>query len=171
MVFDRFVLRSLHALALTSFLLLGLSACGFHLRGATEIPPELNPMYVQASGGSAVRGALLERLEWSEVRLAAAPQDAKVVLRIGRESRTSRVAAVDRDGKVLAFELHLGVAFEAVRPDGSTLVPRQEIDLVRTYENPDVEVLGKQLEREMIYEDLVQDAAERILMRLRAALL
>jgi LPS-assembly lipoprotein len=42
---------------------------------------------------------------------------------------------------------------------------------VRTYENPDVEVLGKQLEADLIYEDLAQDAADRILARLRAKLL
>jgi LPS-assembly lipoprotein len=33
-----------------------------------------------------------------------------------------------------------------------------------------VEVLGKQLEEELIYEDFATDAADRILMRLRAVL-
>jgi LPS-assembly lipoprotein len=33
-----------------------------------------------------------------------------------------------------------------------------------------VEVLGKQLEEELIYEDFARDAADRILMRLRVTL-
>lgn len=151
-------------------LVLGLSACGFHLRGAVEIPPGLNPMFIQASGGSPVRAAILQRLEIAAVRQAANPQDARIVIRIGGESRSARVAAVDRDGKVLASELHFGVTFDAVEPDGKVMVPQQTLDLVRTYENPDVEVLGKQLESDLIYEDLAQDAADRILDRLRARL-
>jgi LPS-assembly lipoprotein len=147
-----------------------LSACGFKLRGTVEIPPELNPMYLQGGAG-ALNRAILQRLEYSEVRLAPRPQDARITVRILNESRSSRVIAVDRDGKVLASELHYRVNFDAVGQDGKELVPAQNLDLVRTYENPDVEVLGKQLEADLIYEDLAQDAADRILDRLRAALL
>ncbi|MEA3275297.1 MAG: LPS assembly lipoprotein LptE [Pseudomonadota bacterium] len=152
-------------------LVVALSACGFHLRGVVDIPPELNPMYIEAPGGSPVRAAIVQRLSGSQVQLAAKPQDARVIIRIANESRSSRVAAVDRDGKVLASELHYRVAFEALAADGEQRVPQQALDLVRTYENPDVEVLGKQLEADLIYEDLIQEAADRILGRLRAALL
>jgi LPS-assembly lipoprotein len=147
------------------------TSCGFKLRGAVEIPPELNPMYVREKGGSAVRKAILQRLEFSQVRLSPTADDAKVVLRIIRESRSSRVAAVDRNGKVVARELFLTVSFDAVDGAGAPIVQQNTLDLSRTYENPDVEVLGKQLESDLIYEDLVQDAADRILNRLRAALL
>jgi LPS-assembly lipoprotein len=80
------------------------------------------------------------------------------------------VAAVDSSGKVLAYELHYLVRFDAVGPDGSQRCPAQTLDLVRTFDNPDVEVLGKQLEEELIYQDFATDAADRILMRLRAVL-
>ena len=93
-----------------------------------------------------------------------------MIVRIGKESRTSRVVAVDRDGKALASELYYGVTFDAVSGDGKQLVPKQTIDVVRGYEDPDVEVLGKQLEAELIYADMFSDAANRILHRLRAAL-
>jgi len=158
--------RTLAALLMLSLL----SACGFKLRGTVEIPPELNPMYLQGGGGPLNR-AILQRLGYSEVRLAPRPQDARVTVRILRESRSSRVIAVDRNGKVLARELYYRVSFDAVGKDGKELVPAQNLDLVRTYDNPDVEVLGKQLEADLIYEDLAQDAADRILDRLRAALL
>lgn len=147
-----------------------LTGCGFKLRGTVEIPPELNPMYVQG-GGETLRAAILQRLEFSDVRLASGHQDARVVIRIKGESRGSRVAAVDRGGKVIASELHYRVTFDAVVPGGGKQVSPQTLDLVRTYNNPDVEVLGKQLEADLIYEDLAEDAADRILERLRAVLL
>ena len=147
------------------------SACGFKLRGDVEIPDTLNPMFVQAKGGSAVRGAILERLQGSQVRLATEPQDARVIIRISSESRSTRVAALDRNGKALAYELHLHVTFDAVAHDGKQLAPRQSLDLLRTYDNADVLVLGKELEASLIYKDLVRDAANRILGRMRVLLL
>jgi LPS-assembly lipoprotein len=151
--------------------LLSTGACGFKLRGVVEIPPELNPMYIEAAGASAVRSALVQRLQGSQVVLAATPQEARVIIRIQNEARSERVAAVDSGGKVLASELRYQVLFDAVAPDGKELVPQQALNLVRTYDNPDVEVLGKQLEANLIYQDLVEDAAGRILSRLRAVLI
>jgi LPS-assembly lipoprotein len=158
-------------ITLTLAILLTTSACGFKLRGPVEIPPELNPMYIQSSPGSPMRGAVVQQLQGSQVRLASGPQDARVIVRIGNESRTSRVVAVDQNGKVLASELHYRVTFDAVDPSGKQLVPQQNIDVVRSYENPDVEVLGKESEAALIYREMFTDAANRILDRLRAALL
>ena len=147
------------------------SACGFKLRGQVEIPPELNPMSIQPQRGSPVRDMLVEQLQGSQVQLAARPQDARIILRLSNEARSSRVVAVDRYGKALAYELHYQVSFDAVAPDGKRLVPAQTIDVIRSHDNPDVEVLGEQLEADLIYEDMIRDAANRILGRLRAILL
>ena len=148
-----------------------LTGCGFHLRGSIEIPPALNPLYLQSAPGSPVRRAIEDLLSGSDVRLTENPAEAKLILRILSENRSSRVAAVDANGKTLAFELHYLVRFDAVAPDGAQKVPPQTLDLVRNFDNPDVEVLGKQLEEELIYQDFATDAADRILMRLRAVLI
>jgi LPS-assembly lipoprotein len=156
---------------LLALLIGALSAgCGFRLRGAVEVPPELNPLYIQAAPASPVRRAIEDQLIGSAVRLAADPGPAKLILRILGEDRFSRVVAVDSSGRVLAYELHYRVRFDAVGKDGKERVPVQTLDLVRTFDNPDVEVLGKQLEEELIYQDFATDAADSILMRLRAAL-
>jgi LPS-assembly lipoprotein len=152
-------------------LALSLSSCGFKLRGEVEIPPDLNPIFIQAGGGSPVAQAIRDRLRGTQVRLAANAKEAKLVLRILSEQRSSRVVAVDRTGKVLSFELHYRLAFDAVGADGQGRLQRQDIDLVRGFDNPDTEVLGKQLESELIYQDLIDDAADRVLIRLRAALI
>jgi len=150
---------------------LALAGCGFKLRGAVEIPPDLNPLFIQAGGASPVAAAIRGRLRGTQVRLAANAKEAKLVLRILSEQRSSRVVAVDRNGKVLSYELYFRVAFDALGADGKERMARQDIDLVRGFDNPDTEVLGKQLEGELIYQDLFVDAADRVLIRLRAALI
>ena len=147
-----------------------LAGCGFHLRGSVEIPPAYTPMFIQAPVGSPVRVAIEDQLSGSTVQLASSAAQAKLILRILSEGRSSWVAAVDASGKALAYELHYQVRFDAVGPDGKEKVSPQTLDLVRTFDNPDVEVLGKQLEEEMIYTDFAGDAADRILVRLRAVL-
>lgn len=164
-------LRNVGGVLLLACCLVTLAGCGFHLRGSVEIPPSLNPLFIQAPAGSPVRQAFDDRLAGSDVRLAATPAEAKLILRILSEERSSRVAAVDANGKILAYELHYLVRFDAVGADGAQRVPPQTMDLIRNFDNPDVEVLGKQLEEELIYQDFATDAADRILMRLRAVLI
>ncbi|MBK1724334.1 hypothetical protein CKO23_19160 [Thiocystis violacea] len=146
------------------------TGCGFHLRGSVEVPAEYNPIFLQSSRDSLLRPAFKDLLVGSKVRLTESTADAKLRLRILSELRSSRVAAVDANGKTLAYELHYVVRFDAVGADGQQRVPPLTLDLMRNFDNPDVEVLGKQLEQEMIYEDFATDVADRILMRLRAVL-
>ena len=151
-------------------LLLGaLAGCGFQLRGAVSVPEGLEPIHLQAGG--LIRQALDDRLEASGVQLTASPQDAGLVLRILDQSRSSRVVAVDRAGKALAFALEYRIRFDAVDATGERLIAPRALKLERTFDdNPDVAVLGKQLESEIIYRDLAADAADQVLLSLRAGL-
>ncbi|WP_245969494.1 LPS assembly lipoprotein LptE [Thiocapsa rosea] len=158
-------------LLILGLLCLAQLGCGFRLRGVVEIPAELSPIYIQAAGNSPVREALVDQLAGSDVTLAETAREAKLILRILSESRYSQVVAVDSGGRVLAYELHYLVSYDAVTPDGTQKVPGQSLDLVRNFDNPDVEVLGKQLEEALIYQDFARDAADRILMRLRVTLI
>ena len=161
---------SLRLLLVLASILVALGGCGFHLRGAVEIPADLTPIYIQAAPGSPVRHAIVDQLSGGATQVVTEPGTAGLLLRILSENQFSRVAAVDASGKVLAFELHYLVRYDAVGKDGKELASPQTVELVRTFDNPDVEVLGKQLEEQMIYEDFATDAADRILMRLRAVL-
>jgi LPS-assembly lipoprotein len=134
-----------------------------------DIPPELSPLYIQSGGlvGTAIEG----RLQGSDVGLTREPAKAGLILRILSQKRRSRVVAVDRNGKALAYVLTYQVAFDAQDAKGETLVPRQEVVLDRTFDdNPNVSVLGKDLESDIIYQDMADDAADQVLLRLRAAL-
>jgi len=163
--------RGLLAMGLLLAALLVTSACGFRLRGDMEIPSELSPVFVQAQQGSPVDNEIIQQLRESQVQLTAEPRQARMLIRIGNEQYSSRVAVVDRSGKALAQELYYSLTFDVVTSNGKQLVPQQSLNLVRSYEDPGKEVLGKHSEGEMIYADMFSDAAHRILSRLWAALL
>jgi LPS-assembly lipoprotein len=161
----RAVLRLLLGAAATG----ALAGCGFRLRGAVAIPERLEPIYIQSGG--LIGQAIDARLRGSTVAVTGARQDAGMVLRILNQSRSSRVVAVDRAGKALAYALEYRVRFDALSADGEELVAPQTLTLERTFDdNPDVAVLGKQLESDIIYQDLAADAADQVLLRLRATL-
>lgn len=145
-----------------------LTGCGFHLRGAVDIPSHLEPIYIQSGG--LVGQVIEQRLRTSAVPTTSIASEAGLTLRILAQSRSSRVVAVDRAGKALAYALEFRVVFDAVGAGGKALIPEQQIILERTFDdNPDVAVLGKQLESDIIYQDMVDDAADQVLLRLRAA--
>jgi LPS-assembly lipoprotein len=143
--------------------------CGFHLRGAVDVPDAYQPLYIQ--GGGPLVDALRDRLAGSDVRQTNDPTTAGLILTIYRQDRRSRVVAVDQRGKALAYEQRYRFDFEAAGGDGTVLMPRQTLLLERTFDyNPDVSVLGEEIESEYIYQDMVDDAAGQVLLRLRAAL-
>ncbi|MCF7985870.1 MAG: hypothetical protein K9L70_15820 [Thiohalocapsa sp.] len=157
------------ALVLLLFLPLALGGCGFQLRGGVDIPPDLTPLYIQSGG--LVGEAIEARLQGSEVGISPTPADAGMILRVLSENRSSRVVAVDREGKALAFELSFRVRFDAQAGDGRQLLAPQTLTLDRTFDdNPNVAVLGKELESDIIYRDMANDAADQVLLRLRAGL-
>ena len=157
-------------LPLLALSLLLISACGFRLRGAVDIPSTLLPVFVEASGGSLVGNQLRDKFQLSAIPLAPSAREARAVVRVLSESRRSRVGALDRNGKIIATEIFLDVRFDAREAGGKELVPPRSLELSRSFEDADVEVLGKQLEAEIIYNDMAQDAAHQILAMLRAAL-
>jgi LPS-assembly lipoprotein len=155
------------ALLLLALLLLG--GCGFQLRGTLEIPADYSPIFVE-SGGQ-VGEAMQQRLAAGGLAVTQAPAQAGLILRVLEQGRNSRILAVDRDGKALAYELTYFARFDALARDGRVVLAPQGVSAMRSFDdNPDVAVLGKQLESEIIYQDLVADLADRILLRLRAAL-
>jgi LPS-assembly lipoprotein len=93
------------------------------------------------------------------------------VIRVLSERESSRLAAVNADGKVIANELIYSVTFDAAKSDGSALTEVQSDEMRREHVNPADEVLGKAEEVELIRADMVRAMTERVFDRLKALLL
>jgi len=153
-------------------LLLGLSGCGFHLKGYHQASENLDGLYVmQGEQRTSLAGVIRRELTVAGVKLAASPAQALQRLQITREQFDQRVISVDANGKVLEYELRLAAAFEVlpVSSEGQSL-PRQDLELTRQLTLSDADELGRRNEAALMHIDMRQDMAGQIIRRLQAQL-
>jgi LPS-assembly lipoprotein len=160
----------LRSFALVSFLLsLGLSGCGFHLRGSLDLPPSFSSVYVQGGNPYGELVTELRRaLAGTGTRLVDRPEDAQAVLTLLGEDLNRRVLAVGSTGKAREYGLRLQVQFQATTPQGEVLVSPQSIYAVRDYSFDPTQVLGTADQETFLRREMVRDAVQQILLRLRA---
>lgn len=148
-------------------LLLVLSACGFQLRGAAQLP--FQSLYVD--GGGSVLGVDLQRaLRYgSNVQIAATPAEAQAVLQVLGESREKRILSIGSTGRVSEYALFYRLSFRLHDGKGKELLPAQPLELKRDISFSDAQVLAKEQEEAMLYRDMQSDAVQQIIRRLNAA--
>jgi LPS-assembly lipoprotein len=146
-------------------LLVSLSACGFQLRGATQLPAQLQPLNLQEGGDGELRNELLALLEANDVALAASPALAAGHLKIGNQVQTRRVISVDSRGRAREYELNYSVYYtiKSAHIDAENVVKLQRELLF----DPD-NVLGADYEEQTLYRDMKRDAARLILQQLES---
>lgn len=155
-----------------------LAGCGFHLRDALLLPPDLGPLQVTATDRD---GPLVNQLELAlekagasivdvEVGGADAPAsaDSTARLRILSERFGDTPISVDRFGRSQEFNLRYAVVFDLRRADGSDLVPQQAIELSRDYLSVPTSSAGTEGEREILIRELRRDMVASILHRIDA---
>jgi LPS-assembly lipoprotein len=148
------------------FLVLGLSACGFHLRNKIALPADLGPVLVtSATPYSPLADSLATGLKHAGA-IPAAP-DAKNVatLQVLSERWGDLPISIDAFGRAQEFSLRYAAVFVFRRADGSILVPQQVVELSRDYVSPPINVTGTTTEREVLATELSREMAASILRR------
>jgi LPS-assembly lipoprotein len=160
--------RPIHRLSSVA-LVLALSACGFHLRSALQLPPDLGPVRVAAADRySPLAETLAQALEHAGAVPATPDMMETAVLDVLSERWGDAPVAVDEFGRALEFSLRYAVIFELRRADGSVIVPRQTIELSRDYVSNPVNAIGTEGEREILQRELRREMAASILRRIDA---
>ena len=152
-------------------LALALSACGFHLRDALVIPPDLGPLRVVSPDPYS---PLAEGLSDALTRAGATPAaadatDGVATLRIVSERWASTPLSVDSFGRAQEYTLRYAVIFRLNRADGSALVPEQAVELSRDYISVPTNSSGTEGEREILARELRREMVSSILRRIDAA--
>ncbi|MDX1610604.1 MAG: LPS assembly lipoprotein LptE [Halofilum sp. (in: g-proteobacteria)] len=152
-------------------LALVLAGCGFQLRGQFSIPVALQPVHIEAVGGSDVARELRDLLRNSKVRIADQRADAASEIQILEERRERRVLTISAaSAEVDEFELRYTTTW-LLRDTGEQRRPLTRLETIeglRDYTFDRTAVLATQSEEAALVEDLQQDAALRILYRLQA---
>ena len=159
-------------LLLLTILSATLLACGFHLRGAVELPPALKETRIV---GVAEFAPL--RLELKKVLTNAGakvlPATATVSLStitISNELYNRRALSVDSQGRVAEYGLMYSFNFQVSDAAGKALVASQKIELNRNYRFDPNAVLAKDTEETQLRADMTNFAVRQLMRRIDAAL-
>jgi LPS-assembly lipoprotein len=144
-----------------------LAACGFQLRGQTQLPFET--LYVP--GVNALVVELKRNLRaTSGARLVDVAADAQAVLGITRETREKVILSYNAQGRVQEYLLRYRVGFRVTDSAGAKVyLPTSEISLTREMSYSDAEVLAKESEEALLFRHMQADMVQQILRRLAAA--
>jgi LPS-assembly lipoprotein len=150
-------------------LVLALSACGFQLRNALTLPPDLGPVkVVSVDRYSPLAESLARALDRAGATAAATDATDAAVLDLLAESWGDTPISVDALGRTQEYSLRYAVIFELRKGDGGVLVPRQTIELSRDYVSNPVNSIGTEGEREILQRELRREMAAAVLRRIDA---
>lgn len=143
-----------------------LAGCGFHLRRSGGVP--FASLYLDASPASTVAQRLRSLLvAGGDTRLTETPAEAEAVLKLARDERTKTILSLSGAGRVTEYRLTLKLQYSLIGREAQTLAT-ESIELTRDFTYDDSQLLAKSAEEALLYRDLDDDAAQRILRRLQA---
>lgn len=144
--------------------LLGLSACGFQLRGNASLPFE--SIYVE--GGQDIAIDLQRAIRPTTTKVTENAKDAQAVLQVLSEAREKRILTLSSAGRVNEFRLLYRVNFKVIDKAGLELLSPQQIELRRDITFNDSQTLAKESEETLLYRDMQSDAVQQIFRRMSA---
>ncbi|HIY69900.1 MAG TPA: hypothetical protein H9827_00360 [Candidatus Luteimonas excrementigallinarum] len=153
-------------------LALVLAGCGFQLRSALSLPPDLGPIQVDGQGRYS---PLADSLSQALLRAGATVVEGRgrneevARLRILSERWASTPISIDARGRAQEYTLRYAVVFELVRADGEDLVPQQAVELARDYIQSPSDLTGADSERELLSREMRRDMVASIVRRIDGA--
>lgn len=143
---------------------LGVSACGFELRGLADL--SFKTLYIQGSDIS-ISKALKKSLTVNGVTIVKDKDQADFMMENLGEFTDKRILSLSGSvGVVREFELIYRVSFRLKEPSDETWGEVQTVSGRRDFSYSDSEVLAKSYEERALFEDMRQDAVREIMRRL-----
>ena len=148
-----------------------LSACGFQLRKAPDLP--FKTLYTNIAETS-LFGQLLKRNLQSLGNLEIITdvreiERADVVLDMIQELQEKVILSRTSTGTVREFTLRLRVRFKLRSRNGDELIPDSEIVQEREISFSETAALSKESEEQLLYRDMRSDLVQQLIRRLAAA--
>lgn len=144
-----------------------LTACGFQLRGAAQLPYET--FFVEGSNPAVTVDLSRAIQSGGNTRIVGRAQDAQAVLQILGEMQEKRILSLSGAGRVREYQLLYKISFRIRDREGRELIAPQQIELRRELSYDDTQVLAKEGEEALLYRDMQRDAVFQIIRRLNAA--
>lgn len=148
-----------------------LTACGFQLRKAPDLP--FKTLYTNIAETSPF-GQLLRRnlKSLSNLEIITDVRDierADVILELIQELQEKVILSRSSTGTVREFTLRLRVRFKLRTRNGDELIPDSEIVQEREISFNETSALSKESEEQLLYRDMRSDLVQQLIRRLAAA--
>ncbi|WP_238388270.1 LPS assembly lipoprotein LptE [Sinimarinibacterium sp. NLF-5-8] len=168
------VFHTVIALGIGTVLVVGLSACGFHLAGARALPEPLQRVYIDVIAPYRVAKPPLETalraiLQRRGAQILGHAEPDATVIRLSQIEETRETLSIGMDGKALEFRLITSAHYQAFRGN-QQLIAADSIRLTRDYSFQPTQVLAKEAEEARLREFIQSEMAELILLRMDAQL-
>lgn len=144
-----------------------LAGCGFHLRRAAELPPQLHALYINGGSIDLVR-SLRRNLASGSTTIVDDPTLASAILDINRASGSSTLLAISSAGVPIEYRVTYTVQF-SLMVGNAVLIEPQTIALTRTYNYNVQNAIGNQEQEQALYSAMQTDIAQLIVFRIQAA--
>ena len=146
-----------------------LSACGYHLRGAFELPAGLKNIFLE--GGSAPLQAQFKKaMDLSSIPIADSAEVAGIVIRIYDEKSERRVLSLAATGVANDVELDYRMEYEIVDAKDNILMARQLIEIKREYYNDQLAIIARSNEELIIINEMYLQAVRTIVNRAKSVI-
>ncbi len=159
------IFRTSLLLALGALLL---SACGFQLRGAVDLP--YSSLYIALPETNPLRAKLARIINASsKTVLTNSAKGSQAVLGVTGDSITRHILSLSAAGRVTELQLVRTFTFRVYDPTGRDLIPPGQIVLRRDITYDDNQVLSKQAEEVLLIRDMDDDMTQQLLRRLASS--
>ncbi len=151
------------------YILLLITACGFHLRGSQTTMINVDNIFI--NGDSALAKEVKSQFANAGTSFATSSQNASYIITLKESHFEKSVLSVSpTTGKVEEYQIVFQAKMDAMRADGTYIIENEKISVVRDFAFDENAVLGEFSEESIIQEDLIRRAASRVLRRLQASL-
>ena len=147
-----------------------LAACGFHMRGKNNFALPFDRLYVKSTNDYApFINELKIAIRANNVQITDTPEQAQLTLQIVSEVTDKQILSLSAAGTVLEYSLLYRISLRAYNQKQQDWLAPQEITLRRSYSYDSTQVIPKQQEEALLYQDMRGDAVQQVLRRLNHA--
>ena len=153
------------------FLLIGLSACGFQLRGTNLQALQNASIFVQSSNASILATEVKQQLLDADVNPVSSASVAGYIVSLSNESFSRKILSVSpTTGKVDEYEITYTAMLKITGPDESSTTSAKPVSASRDYTFDEGAVLGTFTQESVLKTDITKQVAATVIRRLRAVI-
>ncbi len=151
-----------------ALLVLPLASCGYHLRGSTpDSQLAFESIYLDAPSGTPLERDLRTSIRSQRTaKLIDDPKAAAIVLRVLSDRQERKVLTLNSQGQVREYSLTYRIRYEVADRNNKKLLAPTEIALQTILSYSESQVLAKEQEERLIFDDLRRDAVSQMMRQL-----